>query len=467
MSRAKLFFVIIICITISGICCKSNKSPDIPAIPIGPDSGDVDNHTFFSFTFDPDDDSIAIKFDWGDGNESNWSPFVGSGDTVSMTHFYEKIGSYEIRAKAKDIHNAESDWSEPHLFTVGTEFFWFKEYGGSGDEFGYGIQKSQDNAYVIVGTTNSYGAGGNDIYLIKIDSSGNSIWEKTYGGSGDDAGYSIRCTSDGGYIIAGTTKSFGDVDGDVYLLKIDNSGNLLWQKVYGDSGVEYGYDLAITENGYIITGMTGSSGAGSGDVWLIKTDFNGDTIWTKTVGSAELDCGNSIQVTKDNGYIIAGYTFASGNGDVYLIKTDANGNILWIKTYGGSGFDSGNMVKQTLDNGYIIIGGNGNIYILKTDASGNLVWEKTYGSNYTDNGYAVEILPDNKYVATGYVTVNAADVYYIIIDGNGNLIKEKTFGDYNDEYGRGIVIDGDYCIIGGYKRTNLLKTNIYVMKIKI
>uniref|UniRef100_A0A7V0Z5N3 PKD domain-containing protein n=1 Tax=candidate division WOR-3 bacterium TaxID=2052148 RepID=A0A7V0Z5N3_UNCW3 len=467
MSKVKSIFVVIICITILCLCCKSNKSPDIPAIPIGPDSGDVDNHTFFSFTIDPDGDSISIKFDWGDGEESNWSPFVGSGDTVSMAHFYEKIGSYEIRAKAKDIHNSESDWSEPHLFIIGSAFSWSKEYGGSGDEFGYGLQKSPDNSYVVVGSTNSYGAGGNDVYLIKIDTLGNSVWEKTYGGSGDDAGYSVKCTSDGGYIIAGTTKSFGDEDGDIYLLKIDNSGNLLWQKVYGDSSVEYGYDLAITENGYVITGMTGSSGAGLGDVWLLKTDFNGDTIWTKTIGNAELDCGNSIQVTKDNGYIITGYTFASGNGDVYLIKTDANGNILWTRAYGGSGFDSGDMVKQTLNNGYIIIGGDGNIYILKIDASGNPVWEKTYGSNYTDHGYAVEILPDNKYVATGYVTVNTADVYYIIIDGKGNLIKEKTYGDYNYEYGRGIVIDGDYCIISGYKRINLWKHNVYAMKIKI
>ncbi|MEO0205355.1 MAG: hypothetical protein ABIL22_01620, partial [candidate division WOR-3 bacterium] len=400
-------------------------------------------------------------------SESNWSSLVGSGDTVAMSHFYNKEGRYEIRAKAKDIQNAESDWSEPHILNIGTEIFWTKEYGGNLDDYGYAITISLDNCYVIAGATNSYGAGGYDVYLIKIDTTGGIVWEKTYGGSGDDYGYSVRTMNDGGFIIAGMTKSFGDENGDLYLIKVDAQGNLVWQKNYGGAYADYGYDLTISPDGYAITGMTGSSGAGSGDVWLLKTNFNGDTVWTKTFGGIDLECGNSIQLCNDNGYIITGYTYSLGaNGDVYLVKTDANGEVLWTRNYGGNGQDMGNMVKETADNGYVVVGGNGNVYVLKIDNSGNRVWEKTYGTNYTDNGYAIEQLSDGKYYVVGSAGVNGSDLYYLCLDEAGNLIKEKNYGDFQYEYGRFLLIDGSTAIIGGYRLNNLMRNNVYVIKIK-
>lgn len=467
MKLFKSFQIIVAFLAILFTLCKSNKPPDLPSVPIGPDSGYIDNYTFSSFTSDPDGDSVSIKFDWGDGTESNWSPLVGSGDTVSMAHFYQEIGNYEIKAKARDIHNAESEWSGPHILTIGTDVFWAKEYGGNLDDYGYAITKSTDNCYLIVGATNSYGAGGYDLYLIKIDTTGALIWEKTFGGSLDDYGYSVKCTSDGGYIIAGVTKSFGDENGDAYLIKTDADGTILWQRIYGGASADFGYDVAISTDGYAIAGMTSSSGGGSGDVWLVKTDFYGDSIWTKTYGGTDLDCGNSIQRWSDNGFIIAGYTYSFGSsGDVYLVKTDANGNAIWAKNYGSTGGEIGNKVILTSDNCYLVVGGNGNVYILKTDNNGNKLWEKSYGTNFTDIGYAVAMFSDGRYAITGSSGINGSDVYYLCLDSDGNLLKEKHYGDDHYEYGRSLMIEGETCIIAGYRSTNLMGNNIYAIKIK-
>ncbi len=461
-----IFLKIIVSFSIVLVACKSNKAPDTPVVPVGPDSGYFDNYTFWSSAQDPESDSVAIKFDWGDGKESDWSSFVVSSDTVFMTHFYGEPGIYEIRAKAKDIHNAESEWSESHILYIGTELLWSKEYGGYGDDYGYAIQKTIDNCYIIAGTTYSYGAA--DIYALKIDTNGTVVWEKTYGGNNDDFGYGVKVTGDGGFVIIGTTRSFGDENGDLYLLKIDPQGEMLWQKIYGGSGADYGYDIAIAADGFVLTGMTASYGAGSGDVWLVKTNHSGDTIWTKTFGGTQTDCGNSIQVCSDNGYIIAGYTFSFGsNGDIYLIKTSINGDTIWTKTYGTNKTDIANMIKPTSDNGYIIVGGNGNVYVLKIDSQGNLVWEKFYGSNYSDNGYAIEQLPDGKYLVVGQIATNGTDVYYLYLDGSGNILKERTYGDYDFECGRSLLVDGEYAVIAGYRNTSLLKYNVYVVKIKL
>ncbi|MEO0129148.1 MAG: hypothetical protein ABIL02_02810 [candidate division WOR-3 bacterium] len=445
--------------------CKSNRPPETPSIPSGPDSGVVDNYTFFTWSSDPDGDSIAIKFDWGDGSESNWSSLVGSGDTVAMSHFYNKEGRYEIRAKAKDIQNAESDWSEPHILNIGTEIFWTKEYGGNLDDYGYAITISLDNCYVIAGATNSYGAGGYDVYLIKIDTTGGIVWEKTYGGSLDDYGYSVKTTADGGFIIAGTTTSFGDENGDVYLIKTDNQGNSMWQKVFTFPLTDNGYDVDILQDGYVITGMAGSYQGN--DMLLIKTNINGDTLWAKTYGGLDLDCGLSVKKCNDNGFIIAGYTYSFGNnGDIYLVRTDETGNVIWTKNYGGTGADIGNMVILTSDNGYLTVGGNGNVYILKLDSNGNKIWERSYGTNYTDNGYAVEQSTDGKYYIVGSAGINGNDLYYLCVDESGNLIKEKTYGDYLYEYGRFLLINDATAIVGGYRLNNLMRNNVYVIKIK-
>jgi hypothetical protein len=288
---------------------------------------------------------------------------------------------------------------------------WAKTYGGTNDEEAYSIQQTSDGGYIVAGYTYSFGAGYYDIFLIKTDASGNIIWAKTYGGTSRDEAYSVQQTSDGGYIVAGWTWSF-DVVGDIFLIKTDVNGNVQWAKTYGGPGWEEAYSVQQTsDGGYIVAGWTTSFGTGGRDIFLIKTDANGNIQWAKTY-SAMLYNDNkaySVQQTSDGGYILAGYTgsFTAGY-DIFLIKTDANGNIQWAKTYGGTGADYAYSVQQTSDGGYIVAGItnfsvpiHGDIFLIKTDANGNIIWAKTYGGTSRDVAYSVQQTSDGGYIVAG------------------------------------------------------------------
>ena len=169
-----------------------------------------------------------------------------------------------------------------------------------------------------------------DIYLVKTDSLGDTLWTKTYGGNNNDFGYSVSQTADGGYILLGSSESFGVGAADFYLIKTNANGDTIWTRTYGGNDYEYGYSVAVTTNGgYILLGSTSSFGAGSSDIWFIKTNSIGDTLWTRTYGGIGSDGGSSVQQTSDEGYIITGMTksYGSGNADIYLIKTDSLGNV--------------------------------------------------------------------------------------------------------------------------------------------
>ncbi len=309
---------------------------------------------------------------------------------------------------------------------------WTRTFGGNDVEKGYDVQRTADSGYIITGYTGSFGAGSHDIYLIKTDADGDTLWTKTFGGGNYEWGHSVQQTTDSGYIIVGGTRSFS-TDFDVYLVKTDTDGDTLWTKTFGGDDSDWGYCVQQTaDDGYIITGETESFGAGVQDVYLIKTDSLGDTAWTKTFGGLHIDRGWSVQQTTDSGYIIAGETSSfHPRYDVYLIKTDAWGDTVWTKTFGESAVwdNYGYDVQQTTDGGYIVTGTFScgatwyDVCLIKTDSLGDTTWVKLFGGNYNDCGYAVQQTADSGYIITGYIEPSNpgyADVY---------LIKTNSLGD--------------------------------------
>jgi len=325
---------------------------------------------------------------------------------------------------------------------------WTRTYGDGGvyDDYGYSVQQTTDGGYIVAGYTESYGAGLYDVYLIKTDSLGDTLWKRTYGGVENNYyGNSVQQTTDGGYIVAGYTDSYDvglGLEG-VYLIKTDSLGDTLWTRTYGGkSGVFGSYGESVqqtTDGGYIVAGWTDCDPYGLGlyDVYLIKTDSLGDTLWTRTYGGGNWDFGKSVQQTSDGGYIVAGYTdsYGAGVGDVYLIKTNSLGDTLWTRTYGGTNFDEGYSVQQTTDGGYIVAGytesygaGENDIYLIKTNASGNTLWTKTYGGTGYDAGYSVQQTTDGGYIVAGETRPYGADywdVYLIKLKPEGSGIEEE------------------------------------------
>jgi len=341
-----------------------------------------------------------------------------------------------------------------------------RTYGGSDDDRGYSVQQTMDGGYVVAGYAGAFGAGYADVSLIKTDPSGDTLWTRTYGGSSSDYGASVQQTTDGGYIVAGYTASFGagfyDVY-NVYLIKTDPSGDTLWTRTYGGSKVDRGSSVQqTTDGGYIVVGDTDSFGAGFYDVYLIRTDPSGDTLWTRTYGGYSYDYGASVQQTMDGGYIVAGYTapLVPGSIDVYLIKTSPSGDTLWTRTYGGYSSDYGYSVQQTTDGGYIIAGKTRSfgpvaydIYLIKTDPSGDTLWTRTYGGSDYDSGYSVQQTMDGGYIVAGRTESFGAgfcDVYLIRTDPSGDTLWTKTYGGSDWDVGESVqqTTDGGYVIAG-------------------
>ena len=310
---------------------------------------------------------------------------------------------------------------------------WTRTYGGTHNDFGAAVRQTSDRGYIIAGYTLSFGAGSYDVWLIKTDSSGETLWTRTFGGAVDEEGCDVQQTLDGGFIVAGYTTSFGAGGCDVYLVKTNASGDTLWTRTYGGTGADVGNSVEQTaDSGYIVAGYTNSFGAGGNDVYLIKTNAAGDTTWTRTGGTSADDLGYSVRQTSDRGYIIAGNTSSSvaDSDDVYLIKTNASGDTLWTRTYGGTGTDWGYSVGLTSNGGYVIAGltssfgsGNADVYAIKMSASGDTLWTRTFGGTGRDVGLSVQETSDGGCVIAGFTSSFGAggfDVYLIKTDANGN-----------------------------------------------
>ena len=351
---------------------------------------------------------------------------------------------------------------------------WQKTFGGSSSDTGYSVQQTSDGGYIIAGITYSYGAGRGDVYLIKTNSAGNMQWQRTFGGSSWDWALSVQQTTDAGYIVCGTTQSFGPGKSNIYLIKTDSTGNVEWEKTLRGRG----YSVQQTsDGGYIIAGETRPFGPG--DCYLIKTDSTGNVEWEKTFGGSSWDWAQSVEQTTDGGYILAGYTvsYGAGRSDVYVVKTDSAGNMQWQKTFGGSDYDHGWSVQQTTDGGYIITGYTDSygpayrdVYLIKTDSAGNMQWQKAFGGSNDELGFSVQQTTDDGYIIAGETESFGAgreDVYLIKTDSAGNMIWQKTFGgsDYDCGWSVQQTSDGGYIVAGETSSYGGGSDDVYLIKL--
>ncbi len=316
---------------------------------------------------------------------------------------------------------------------------WMKLFRGNSFDVGYKVLITSDGGYLILGETSSFGEGESDIWLIKTDSLGDKIWEKTIGSENLDIGWAIRPTDDGGYIIVGLTTHNSKGMDDLWLLKVDSEGNKLWENTHGYTDFDSGSDIMQTsDGGYIIIGSVNNTGCASGQIWLLKTDSSGNILWEKAFGDAGDNFGNSILITEDGGYLLVGSGFRSGETDGYdlwLIKTNADGDVLWDKKHGEEDFNMGWSTYPTDEGGYIITGekfscpGNADTWLLKIDKNGDILWEKTFPTSDLDRGVSVAQTSEGGYIIAGhYFNGLKPDARLIKTDSNGNQEWIKTYG---------------------------------------
>ena len=373
-----------------------------------------------------------------------------------------------------------------------------------------------------VSGTNHSTANKSDAWILKVDAVGKKQWEKLYGGNNEEYALAVKQTADGGYIVACNTKSSnsGNVTGtnhgasgqdDYWILKLNASGDLQWNKIYGGQYSDIPYDvLQTSDGGYIICGSSSSSANGDvtgtnhgagGDIWLLKLNASGNKQWDKLYGGSNNEESPKMRPTSDGGYIIAASSSSSASGDVsqanhgssltwdtWILKLDASANKQWDKLYGGSGSEVPYSIRQTADNGYVIAASSnssvsGNVtgtnnggtdaWILKLDTSGNIQWNKLYGgtgTNSNDHAFDVQQTADGEYIVAGSNNINFSPItpFIVRLNSYGNMLWQQF-------YGQGYLISlkptaGGY-ITGGFrnKPTEADKTNgindLWIMKI--
>jgi len=357
---------------------------------------------------------------------------------------------------------------------------WQRTYGSSDPDAAKSVQQTSDGGYIIAGGTYSFGAGSCDFWLVRTDSLGDTAWTRTYGGAGNDLANSVRQTADGGYVIAGYTESSGDEDGDVMLVKTDSQGRALWTRTYGGTSWDDCYSVRQTADfGYILVGLTENYGAGYTDVWVVKTDSLGDTMWTRTFGGTSFDEGHDILQTSDGGYVIAAATasFGAGAMDGWLIKTDSAGDTLWTRVHGGANDDRFYSVAITADGGYVFAGITGSFgaggldfWLLKASDSGDTAWTRTYGGAADDEAWSVQPTADGGCVAAGYTRsfgAGQSDFWLVKADSLGDTTWSRTFGaDSIDEaYAVQQTADLGYLIAGTTTSTGAGSYDAWLVKI--
>lgn len=384
---------------------------------------------------------------------------------------------------------------------------WQKTIGGSNSDMLSAIIETSDDGYLVGGSSDSdisgekseNSKGGMDYWILKLDTTGTIIWQKTYGGSADEKLSSVEQTSDGGYIIGGTSSSgiSGDKTedsrgkADYWVLKLDLNGNIVWQKSYG--GNEYDDLVSIVETndgGYLVAGQSSSAVSGDRtvsrnglpDAWVLKLDSTGEIVWQKSYGSTDYNFAcklSGLAKTNDGGFILSSdlTIFMSQNTPFWVLRIDAAGNEVWDKTIRGDKADLFPKISSNPDGSYIISGisnseafedktenainGSFDYWVLKLDDVGNIEWQNTIGGDGTEGNVNAITQVDGGYLVSGYSdsnisgdktqnSIGGADFWFLKLNKVGIIEWQKTIGgEAGERGGRSIqTSDGNYLTAG-------------------
>lgn len=381
---------------------------------------------------------------------------------------------------------------------------WQKSLGGSNLESAYSIQQTSDGGYIVCGTSESndgdltVNKGGRDGWVIKLNSLGDIQWQKSYGGSDIDNFDSVYQLTDGTYIISGTSYSNnGDLSGnhgsaDMWILNLDANGDILWQKLYGGSEFDGAPSIQQTmDGGYIVAAYAYSTDGdvtqnlGNCDYWILKLNSTGNILWQKSYGGSDVEIPTSIQQTADGGYVVAGETFSNdgdiigfkGESDYWVVKLDSNGNFEWQSTLGGSGIEYPDKIQQTDDGGFIVSGyafsndgdvvgnhGASDYWVVKLSSTGDIQWKKALGGSSNEYNGSIHQTSDGGYIVTSYSYSNDGDVFgnhgstdaWVVRLNNSGVIQwQKSIGGTNSDAAWRIyqTSDGGY-ITAGFSDSN-------------
>ena len=397
--------------------------------------------TISSYSVIPEITTLAVSLDqanyrWYKGQDATANntfaqTWGGSGATAERGQDIKATldGGYIVTGETYSFGQGVTDAYISKYDSTGT-LTWNKTWGSTGTDYGYGVIETTDGGYAMVGHLSS------SLAVVKYDSSGNIVWDKTWnGGGGNNVATDIIQTSDGGYAVTGYSSSSGS--NDLLLIKIDSTGNVSWSKTWGSTGNDTGWALAQTaDDGYAVSGYTDSYGAGSNDALLVKFDNIGNVSWSKTWGGVYADLGSALAQASNGDLIISGDTLSYGanpnvTADAFVANFSSDGNLNWSKTWGSSaGDETANDVTLSNDGGLAITGkttglgaGTDDLFIAKYDSAGNLEWDRTWGTSLSEYGLAIAATGDGGFVTSGVAAVTGVSNEVLLnkYDANGDI----------------------------------------------
>ena len=364
--------------------------------------------------------------------------------------------------------------SDSNLLTANV--IWERTYGGAGDDRAF-YATTVAEGFVVVGSSTSFQQDKTVAWVLKLDHDGNALWNQTFFEGASSEFRHVLCLDDGFLLVGNVFLPSGNTDG--YVVRVNGEGNMIWNRIFGGENVDKLFSSVETQDGFVLVGLTQSFGNDS-DIWVVKIDVDGSEVWNRTYGGAMEDAGRAIKSTEGNHYVVAGYTNSMGNGDYdfLLLKIDASGNMAWNKTYGGSQSDKAYAIAETA--GGCVVGGDtrskgegeSDAWIIKVDVNGELIWERTAGGEGFDMPTCVTVSDYGGYIMGGFTFSfgnGERDFWLFKVDDAGNVLWSPTVGRsaFEEAYAALEVAENEFVMIGWTNSIGQGHYDFYVAKVSV